>query len=123
MLHTASFYAPQHWVGRLYRVSRRHPRGRPAQWETLPLLYPSLELLRAYRAGELDFDAFGLAYRQALDAARAADPALQEWLAGAPALEDFTLLCFEAAGLPCHRRVLAQWLLARVPGLRLGALR
>jgi uncharacterized protein YeaO (DUF488 family) len=123
MLHTASFYAPQHWVGRLYRVSRQHPRGQRTQWETLPLLYPPLGLLRAYRAGELDFDAFSVAYRHSLEAARAADPALQEWLAGMPALGKFTLLCFEAAGQPCHRRVLAQWLLARTPGLRLGALR
>lgn len=123
MLHTASFYAPQHWVGRRYRVSRHHPRGRRAQWETLPFLYPSAELLRAYRDGAVDLDAFSLAYRQALGAGLVSDPSFRHWLAAVPDLGDFTLLCFEAAGLPCHRRVLAQWLLARSPGLRLGALR
>jgi uncharacterized protein YeaO (DUF488 family) len=123
MLHTASFYAPKHWVGRLYRVSRHHPRGRRTQWETMPLLYPSAALLRAYRAGELDFEAFGIEYRCGLDAALVVNPELQEWLAGVPALGDFTLLCFEAAGLPCHRRVLAQWLLSRAPGLEVGELR
>jgi hypothetical protein len=138
MLYTASFYAPQHWVGRLYRVSRHHPRGRRTQWEVLPFLYPPRELLRAYRASvgaglalPLHFDAFALAYRRALDAECAANVApstplrtgFQDWLEGVPALGDFTLLCFEAAGQPCHRLPLADWLLERVPGLQAGELR
>ena len=57
MLYTASYYDPQDWVGQPYRVSRAHPRGRKTQWETLPFLYPPLELLRAYRQGDLDFEA------------------------------------------------------------------
>jgi len=32
MLYTASFYAPENWVGRPCRVSRQHPRGRPTEW-------------------------------------------------------------------------------------------
>jgi uncharacterized protein YeaO (DUF488 family) len=131
MLYTASFYAPQHWVGRPFRVSRHHPRGRRTQWEVLPFLYPPRELLRAYRAGELDFPAFALEYRRALDAECAANVApstplrtgFQDWLEGVPALGDFTLLCFEAAGQPCHRLPLADWLLERVPGLQAGELR
>lgn len=123
MLYTASFYAPQHWVGRLYRVSRHHPRGRRARWEVLPFLYPPRELLRAYRAGELDFPAFALAYRRGLDVEHSANVGFQDWLAEEPALGDFTLLCFEAAGQPCHRLPLAEWLLARAPGLQVGELR
>ena len=33
------------------------------------------------------------------------------------------MLCFEKAGEPCHRRILAQWLLENVPSLALGEIR
>ena len=61
-LYTASFYDPEDWVGHLHRVSRGHPRGLSTQWETLPFLYPPLELLRDYRSGNLDFDSFAQKY-------------------------------------------------------------
>ena len=67
MLYTASFYTPEDWVDRLYRVSRGHPRGRRPQWETLPFLYPQRELLQAYRSGQMDFAAFEIEYRRGLD--------------------------------------------------------
>ena len=123
MLYTASFYAPQDWIGRAFRVSRAHPRGRRAQWETLPFLYPTRELLRAYRQGELDFEAMSRAYRESLEANYGEDRRFQEWLAELPALGNITLLCFEGADLPCHRRVAAQWLVEREPSLRTGDLR
>lgn len=123
MLHTASFYAPQHWVGRAYRVSRAHPRGRRAQWETLSFLYPSRALLLAYRRGELDFAALSRDYRAGLEAGYDLDRRFREWVAESPGLGDITLLCFEAAGVPCHRRVAAQWLLEREPSLTPGELR
>jgi len=47
----------------------------------------------------------------------------REWAGGLRSMGDFTLLCFEREGLPCHRRELAQWLLERVPGLEPGELR
>jgi len=40
-----------------------------------------------------------------------------------PDLGDFTLLCFEREGQPCHRIVLAEWLLERAPGLVRGRIR
>ena len=123
MLYTASFYDTNDWVGRAYRVSRAHPRGRKAQWDTLPFLYPSRELLRAYQQGELDFEALALAYREELEAKRNEDGGFQEWLRELPGLGDVTLLCFERADRPCHRRVAAQWLVEQVPALRLGELR
>jgi hypothetical protein len=89
----------------------------------LPFLYPPRELLRSYRAGEFDFPAFALAYRRGLDAECGASLAIQDWLAGVPGLGDFTLLCFEAVGQPCHRLPLAEWLLERAPGLQVGELR
>ena len=135
MLHTASFYAPDHWVGQPYRVSRQHPRGRRVQWETLPFLYPERHHLDAYRQGSLTFDQFSREYRAGLELRYASsygivagpnDPApaqLRAWLESIPALGDFTLLCFEPCGEPCHRLVLARWLLEAVEGLEEGCLR
>jgi uncharacterized protein YeaO (DUF488 family) len=130
MLYTASFYAPEDWVGRAYRVSRQHPRGRKVQWESLPFLYPARNLIRAYRSGEIDFSTFSAEYVQGLEEKYKGLAEVQEWMDSrvgahgrAPLLGDFTLLCFERAGQPCHRLMLAQWLLERVPSLEAGALR
>ena len=123
MLHTASFYDPEDWQGACYRVSRAHPRGRRAQWEVAPFLYPNRQLLQAYRRGELDFDALSLEYRQGLDAAYGQSEQFQEWALSLPSLENVTLLCFEREGKPCHRRAAAGWLLERIPGLKAGDLR
>jgi uncharacterized protein YeaO (DUF488 family) len=123
MLYTASFYAPEDWVGRAYRVSRQHPRGRKVQWENLPFLYPSRELLQNYQGGEIDFATFAAEYRRGLEERYEKQADFQEWVKSVPSLGDFTLLCFERAGQPCHRLALAQWLLERVPSLRAGILR
>lgn len=123
MLYTASFYAPEDWEGRRYRVSRRHPRGRRVQWETLPFLYPRQELLLAYRNGEIDFAAFAREFRRGLDTGYRDLAQFQEWVEGLPGLGNFTLLCFERAGQPCHRVEAAGWLLERAPSLRGGELR
>ena len=122
MLYTASFYAEEDWVGIRYRVSRSHPRGRKAQWQTLPFLYPARELLSSYRSGAVDFGAFSSEYWRALETQMAESGSFQEWLEAVPTLGNFTLLCFERAGQPCHRLVLAEWLLQRVPPLDLGGL-
>ncbi len=123
MLYTASFYQPRHWVGTRYRISRAHPRGRKTEWEVLPVLYPSRALLNEYRGGQLDFAALDLRYREELDETLEGDPVLREFMADADDMGDFTLLCFEPEGTPCHRRSAAAWLLERVPGLELGRLR
>ena len=123
MLYTASYYDPQDWVGQPYRVSRAHPRGRKTQWETLSVLYPPLELLRAYQRGDIDFEAMSEEYRNDLDRRVPVDYRLRKWLEQLPDLGDVTLLCFERGDDPCHRRVAAQWLREKVPGLELGDLR
>ena len=123
MLYTASFYDPQDWKGLRYRVSRAHPRGLRTQWDIVPFLYPDRELLRAYRRGDLDFDALSLEYQQALDVAYDQTGRFQDWVLALPSLGDVTLLCFEREGKPCHRRLAACWLLQRTPGLRPGELR
>ena len=89
----------------------------------MPFLYPSRELLRAYQQGELGFEALALAYREELEAKRNEGGGFQEWLKELPGLGDVTLLCFERAERPCHRRVAAQWLVEQAPELRLGELR
>ena len=104
-------------------MSRSHPRGRVSQWETLPFLYPPRDLLVAYRAGEMGFDALATEYLRGLDADYAEGGRLREWVEGIPSLDDFTLLCFEREGLPCHRRALAGWLLGLAPSLSRGNLR
>ena len=123
MLYTASFYEPKHWVGLRYRISRAHPRGRRTEWEVQPALYPSRALLTAYRAGEFDFPGLDVRYREELDTTFELDSAFQEFVENAREVGDFTLLCFEPEGEPCHRRSAAAWLLERVPGLELGRLR
>ena len=134
MLHTASFYSRDHWVGQPFRVSRQHPRGRRVEWECLPFFYPDRAHLRAYREGILTFDQFSRDYRATLERRYSGpavtenprDPApaqLRAWLDSTRSLGDFTLLCFEPAGEPCHRLVLAHWLLETVDGLPEGFLR
>ena len=123
MLYTASFYQPGHWVGTRYRISRAHPRGQKTQWEVQPALYPSRALLTEYRQGALSFPALDLRYRDELDETLARDESFREFVAGLAAGEDFTLLCFEPEGAPCHRRSAAAWLLERAEGLQLGRLR
>ena len=123
MLYTASFYEPRHWIGVRYRISRAHPRGRSTDWEVQPALYPSRALLTEYRRGDLDFGALDARYREELDDTHQRDDAFRVFLEGLPDMGDFTLLCFEPAGEPCHRRSAAAWLLERVPGLSLGRLR
>ena len=122
MIYTASFYNQEHWVGQPYRVSRAHPRGRRTQWETLPFFYPSRDLLRSYRDGQIDFAQLSASYLEELDLRLEESPEMREWLEVAPRLGDFTLLCFERAGQPCHRRVLTRWLLRQEPTLELGEL-
>ena len=123
MLYTASFYEPRHWVGVRFRISRAHPRGRRTDWEVQPALYPSRALLTEYRSGGLDFAALDARYREELEATFERDDAFRAFLEGLPDIGDFTLLCFEPAGEPCHRRSAAAWLLERAPGLELGRLR
>ena len=123
MLYTASFYEPRHWVGIRYRISRAHPRGRRTEWEVQPALYPSRALLTEYRNGDIDFPALDFRYREELNATLERDGMFREFLGSLEGSGDFTLLCFEPEGTPCHRRSAAAWLLERVPGLELGRLR
>ena len=124
VLHTASFYETENWVGRPFRISRAHPRGRRTQWDCLPFFYPDRRLLDSYRGGHIDFTSLGDMYRGGLDARFAENTEMRHWVeTELLELEDITLLCFEREGRSCHRLVLARWLTERQPGLRSGHLR
>ena len=123
MLYTASFYHQEHWEGKPYRVSRAHPRGQTTRWEVQPFLYPSRQLLTEYRDGALDFDGLSERYREELQTNHDWEEDFQGWVDSLKPEEDFTLLCFEPEGEPCHRRVAAAWLLEISPELALGHMR
>ena len=124
MLYTASFYAPQNWVGSCFRISRGHPRGKRATWACLPFFYPELALLRAYRRKEVDFEGYTPRYLSHLEDGYREDLEMRRWMeVELPDLEDLTLLCFEREGAPCHRLLLAGWLLERCPFLQAGQIR
>ena len=123
MLYTASFYHQEHWQGKPYRISRAHPRGQTTRWEVQPFLYPSRNLLTEYRSRVLDFDGLSNRYREELQTNYNWEVDFQEWVALLKLEEDFTLLCFEPEGEPCHRRVAAAWLLEIRPELVLGHIR
>ncbi len=123
MLYTASFYRPEHWNGTSYRISRAHPRGQTTKWEIQPFLYPSRSLLDEYRHGSIDFDGLTSRYREELETNYNWEVDFQDWLGSLKPEQDFTLLCFEPDGKPCHRRVAAAWLLEKIPCLMLGQLR
>ena len=123
MLYTASFYRPEHWNGTSYRISRAHPRGQTTKWEIQPFLYPSRSLLDEYRHGSIDFDGLTSRYREELETNYNWEADFQDWVGSFKPEQDFTLLCFEPDGKPCHRRVAAAWLLEKIPCLMLGQLR
>lgn len=124
LLYTASYYDPQDWRGSCFRISRGHPRGRQVQWGKLPFFYPELDLLRAYRSNELDFTAYTLRYLGHLEEEYLSGGELRRWIdEDLTKLDDFTFLCFERQETPCHRRLLARWLLGKCPNLEAGGLR
>ena len=123
MLYTASFYHSEHWEGTPYRISRAHPRGQTTKWEVQPFLYPSRRLLDEYRHGLIDFGGLTSRYREELETNYNWEADFQDWLDSLKPEHNFTLRCFEPSGEPCHRRVAANWMLKKMPGLGMGQLR
>ena len=123
MLYTASYYHPEHWQGKAYRISRAHPRGQATNWDVQPFLYPSRRVLDLYRDEKLDFTSFSEEYRVELQTTYDWEGDFQDWLGLLKPEEDFTLLCFEPEGENCHRRVAAAWLLEKMPELGPGQIK
>lgn len=70
-----------------------------------PLLAPSAEILGAYRAKSIDWDAYAAAYLRELES-RGAAAALDRGIFERGAV----LLCSEAEPEHCHRRLAAEYL-------------
>jgi uncharacterized protein YeaO (DUF488 family) len=87
-------------------IMRRWPRGIPKgavdQWE--PDLGPSNELLDAYNAGEVDWDAYAAQYRDEM----AERTNLVGWVARMATGTGVTLLCGSHPEERCHRSLLAE---------------
>ena len=102
-------------------MSRYHPRGRRVQWQTLRWFFPEEGIRKGYRAGDIDFATYTGAYLAGLEEGYPQDDALRRWVEAIEDLGDFTLLCFEREGEPCHRRLVAQWLKEKQPALELAS--
>jgi uncharacterized protein YeaO (DUF488 family) len=90
-------------------ITRYYPRGvkkdRFDRWEKA--LSPSRELLAAYRSGEKSWDQFKKAFLSEMEASPESTEALRS-LALLAKAQDVTLLCYEKAGLNCHRYLVAE---------------
>ncbi len=105
MLTTASFYEAQHHRGELFRISMGYPRGRQRKWTDLPFLYPTREIVQAYRGGGITADEYHQGYLEILYHRWAQ---VKEWMDSLSQGQDLTLLCFEKEGEFCHRQVVAE---------------
>ena len=111
VVKTRSIYEPKDEEGDGVRIliTRYYPRGvkkdRFDRW--VRDLSPSAGLLRAYRAEQKTWDEFVSDFRAELDASPAGQAALGE-LRRASKKGTVTLLCYERAGNPCHRTVVAE---------------
>jgi len=87
------------------------------EYRTVPALAPGKQLLADYRAGALDWGAYTTRYLAELDS-----DLVQQGLIGLN-LDHACLLCAEDSPAQCHRRLAAEWLQLRHPGLQLVHLR
>lgn len=113
--HDSVYNPPQPGRGWRVLVMRRWPRGvRKNQVdEWLPDAAPSLDLLRAYRDGELEFTE--LARRYTAEIRTRAD-VLKHLRALERVHRNVVLLCWERPPRPCHRTVLVRMLTRRQSG-------
>jgi len=97
-------------------VTRYYPRGvkkdRFDEW--LRPLSPSRELLSSYRSGKKNWGQFRESFLSELKANPDAIKEIRR-LAALSQDGDVTLLCYERAGLPCHRHILHDILSRRIP--------
>ena len=117
-LHTKSIYDPPAADdGRRVLVTRYWPRGVPkaAVDEYVSALAPSRALLRAFKAGAMDWDAFRDRYLEEMKAPES--QAEVQRLAKGAASEPLTLLCVCREESRCHRSLLQNLVLDPPAGL------
>ncbi|MDE0267059.1 MAG: DUF488 family protein, partial [Thaumarchaeota archaeon] len=105
---TKSIYAPAGPSdGRRILVTRYHPRGvkrsKYDAWDRS--LAPRAKLLKAYKDKDLEWADFERRPLQELRASPDSVSSIRE-LHACSRTHDITLLCYEPAGRPCHRRLL-----------------
>jgi len=117
---TKSIYEPaEPGDGLRVLITRYYPRGvkKDRFDRRVVALSPSRQLLSSYRAGEKDWDRFSEAFLAELRASPESLEALRT-LRELSKVKDVTLLCYERKGLPCHRYIVRDLLVA--PGLLSG---
>jgi len=100
MIYTSYFAKARRLRGRLVSIALYPPRGMKVESE--PRLAPSRELLRAYKAGEVDEAKYTEIFMRQL---AKLDP-----IEIGRKLEGSILLCYEGPGKFCHRHLVAEWL-------------
>lgn len=95
-------------------VTRYWPHGhRREEFTWMRSLSPSADLLRRYKAGQVEWPRFASLYAEQV----AADDAAQAHIAdlhdaAASGDKEVVLYCYEAPGLPCHRHILREMVVA-----------
>jgi uncharacterized protein YeaO (DUF488 family) len=100
-------------------ISRGVPRGKkakqlPYRYKRLPALFPSSDLLKAWKAREISPDEYTPIYRSYLDSLGAEEVTGQlEKKSADNEGKPLVLLCWCLTGDFCHRRVWADWYLEK----------
>lgn len=93
------------------RVSTSSPAWFPVGLPGIPELYPGWELVSGIKEKRIDWEEYRRRYMEKLSGLdrNGILQKLQEMsdLAGG---KDIVLLCYETAGKPCHRHLIAEWL-------------
>ena len=109
MIRTKSIYAERGDAdGLRVLVTRHYPRGvKRSHFDAwYKDLAPSAGLLKSYRGGAIQWDAFMVKYKSEIDDAWSLG--IINWLHLLSAKSDITMLCYERDGEPCHRHILRE---------------
>ncbi len=104
MLYTASYFESRHWHGDLIAISPSVPKEIKVK-ASLPFLFPSVELLSAWRAKQIDEVEYTERYRAQI---KDSWSQVKKWLDSLKPEKDLTLVCWERKGEWCHRNLLAK---------------
>ncbi len=82
------------------------------KYEHVPLLAPSQELLKTFRANK-DWTGYEKTFREIMESR----PMVEIFLKASEGMNSACLLCTEASPKQCHRRLVAEYLAGRLEGL------
>ena len=101
MIHTASFFRKDHWIGEPIAISLYPPKW--FKGDRLEFLAPSSRLLSDWKQGMTEQEYIDR-FRNELMLIRRW-PTVKHWLDGLNPAIDQTLLCYEKPGEFCHRNL------------------